>query len=373
MADIAKLKFSLTKFGAHKLVDLLKTYDKVQVLSHLDDTPGDKIDPPSARAILSVDSKGVVPALWNKARTLGNDATKTLVFLGLVFSHHRLIDAMKAGRTARFKGVIKRGAVVDDKEFTNFKRELIDMGYGTKGTPQQVLYDIESVFVPADVHPLALDLLTRKIKTAGWNGVGSPVDALIAEGFHESLAISADQFRSWLTTGSLYATPADIEDAGYFADATEDEGPQTPFAFKPGHIPKKTGKVKVAAPAEDTTADLLHNQLQTALYNKLVAEYGKASVGSEQKTGHGTSIDLVVKTTKFCWFYEIKVAETVKACIRQAIPQLLEYAYWRKDNDFVDRLIIASKFELTKDAEDFLNLLSTRFKLPFYYEQIILP
>lgn len=372
MADIAKLKFSLTKFGVHKLVDLLKKYDKDLVFAHLGDTIGDKIDPPSARAILSVDSKGTVPALWNTAKTLGDEAIKTLVFLGLVFGHHRLIGAMKAGRTKRFKGVIKRGAVVDGKEFTNFKRELLDMGYGSLGTSQQVSYDVQSVFAPANVHPLALDLLTRKLKGAGWNGVGSPIDALVAADFHHSLAISADQFRSWLSTGSLQATAAEIEDAGYFADAADDEGQQAPFKFKPGHSPKKTGTVAVAAPATGTKADLLHNKLQTVLFDKLAVEHGKACVGTEQQTGHGTSIDLVVKTATLCWFYEIKVADTVKACIRQAIPQLLEYAYWRKDNKVADRLIIASKFELTKDAKDFLELLNVRFALPFDYEQIVI-
>lgn len=372
MADIAKLKFSLTKFGVHKLVDLLKKYDKDLVFAHLGDTIGDKIDPPSARAILSVDSKGTVPALWNTAKTLGDEAIKTLVFLGLVFGHHRLIGAMKAGRTKRFKGVIKRGAVVDGKEFTNFKRELLDMGYGSLGTSQQVSYDVQSVFAPANVHPLALDLLTRKLKGAGWNGVGSPIDALVAADFHHSLAISADQFRSWLSTGSLQATAAEIEDAGYFADAADDEGQQAPFKFKPGHSPKKTGTVAVAAPATGTKADLRHNKLQTVLFDKLAVEHGKACVGTEQQTGHGTSIDLVVKTATLCWFYEIKVADTVKACIRQAIPQLLEYAYWRKDNKVADRLIIASKFELTKDAKDFLELLNVRFALPFDYEQIVI-
>jgi hypothetical protein len=372
MADIAKLKFSLTKFGAHKLVDLLKTYDKDQVLAHLGDTPGDKIDAPSARAILSADPKGTVPALWNNARALGNDAIKTLVFLGLVFSHHRLIGAMQAGRKGRFKGVIKRGAVVDAKEFTNFKRELIDMGYGSLGTPKQVSYNIEPLFAPANVHPLALDLLTRKLKLAGWAGVGSPIDALVAADFHESLAISADQFRNWLSTGSLRATARTLEDSEYFADAAEDEGQQVPFRFKPGHTPKKTGLVAVAAPVQSSQADLLHNMLQTALFDQLAAEHGRECVGTEQQTGHGTSIDLVVKTKTFCWFYEIKVADTVKACIRQAIPQLLEYAYWRKDSNVAERLIIASQFKLTKDAKEFIDLLNKRFALPFYYVQIVI-
>jgi hypothetical protein len=116
---------------------------------------------------------------------------------------------------------------------------------------------------------------------------------------------------------------------------------------------------------------LLHNALQTALYDKLAALHGPTSVGTEVPTGYGTSIDLVLKVSGSCAFYEIKVAPTIKASIRQAIPQLLEYAYWRKDSKVADKLVIASKFKVTKEATDFIKLLRHRFALPPYYEQIL--
>jgi len=42
----------------------------------------------------------------------------------------------------------------------------------------------------------------------------------------------------------------------------------------------------------------------------------------------------------------------------------------RKDPHVADRLYIASKFAITKDATAFIELLRKRFNLPLYYEQI---
>jgi hypothetical protein len=109
--------------------------------------------------------------------------------------------------------------------------------------------------------------------------------------------------------------------------------------------------------------------MQNSLFAKLEAEHGKGCVGAEVSTGAGTAIDIVVKTAKFCWFYEIKTAMTVKACIRQATPQLLEYAYWHGTADRADRLIIVGPRPITKQAKKYLDFLRDTFKLELYYEQ----
>lgn len=80
----------------------------------------------------------------------------------------------------------------------------------------------------------------------------------------------------------------------------------------------------------------------------------------------------MVKTKSFLWFYEIKVAPSLKACVRQAIPQLLEYAYWRQNKIVVGRLYVAAHFKPTKEVTDYLELLRTRFSVPIYYEQIVI-
>ena len=53
-------------------------------------------------------------------------------------------------------------------------------------------------------------------------------------------------------------------------------------------------------------------------------------MGEEIFNGVGGSIDIVLKRPDGFWFYEIKTAKTARACIREALGQLLEYSYWPK-------------------------------------------
>ena len=107
--------------------------------------------------------------------------------------------------------------------------------------------------------------------------------------------------------------------------------------------------------------------MQTMLYEKLVRQYGAEHVGTEVASGAGTSIDLVVKNNALCIFYEIKTADTVKGCIRQGLPQLLEYAYWHGEIGSADRLVIVGPVEITRDAQRYIEFLREQFNLPIEY------
>ena len=372
MLDTKRLAVSLTKHGAHKTALLLAKFDKDDILDRLGgDQPGINIEAAQAKKNLSVDAKGVVPEVWNKARALGSEAIGALTLIGIIFSHHQLMETMRTARTTPFRGVVHKGKGADGKAFTNFAHTIEELHYSTSHDQFKVAFNLSKLFEIPGLNKLALELIGLKFPSAGWDGKTDLIDELVNGKFNEVLSISPEQFRNWLTTGDIDAIGDTLEDEKFFLD-TEDAAAQAPFVFAPGHAPKKTGVVPVAPAKTGGMAQLLHNELQTALYNSLVKKYGKDAVGTELPTGSGTAIDVVVKTAKECWFYEIKVAKSVKAVIRQAIPQLLEYAYWRKDNKVADRLIIASKFKLTTDAKEFLDLLSTRFKLPLYYEQIVL-
>jgi hypothetical protein len=371
MIDLSRLRTSLTKHGAHKLAKLLELYPAPEIHKHLwGHVDGVNIESVQAHKNLSVDRAGNVPEVWSKAKAAGSETIGALVLLAIIFSHYDLMEALRHARTSPFRGTIERDVQIDGKAFTNTAHIFESLGYSVSHTKTQVSYNLSRLFEIPGLHKLTVELLGLKFKTAGWNGKTNLIDEVIDRGLNEVLSITPDQFRNWLTTGDIDALGDTLEDQSYFLDADGDAGPAAPFNFTPGHNPKKTGKVAVTAPAAGTMAQLLHNELQNTLYRTLCEKYGKDCVRTELPTGHGTSIDVVVKTAKFCWFYEIKVAKTVKACIRQAIPQLLEYAYWRDDTDVADRLYIASKFKLTKDATAFLELLRTRFNLPLHYEQI---
>jgi len=370
MLNLNKLRVSLTKHGAHKIAILLKKYDKDTILDQLQGVePGINISTSQAKKNLSVTGAGEVPEVWNKARVAGSESIEGLVFFGVILSHHRLIEAMRAGRAAPLRGQIKCGEVLSGKEFTNFACIIEELGYSVSHAPDHVSYNLERLFEIPGLNSLVLELSAIKLKVAGWDGEKSLIEEILDSKINEVFSVSAEQFENWLVAGRLAAV-GELEDEEFFLDATGDTGAGNVFAFKAGHAAKKTGTVDVTAATNGGKAHLLHNELQTALYNTLAKQHGEDCVGTELDSGSGTSIDLVVKTATFCWFYEIKVARSLKACFRQSIPQLLEYAYWREDTAVADRLYIAATFKLTLDAAAFLDLLRTRFCLPVYYHQI---
>lgn len=58
----------------------------------------------------------------------------------------------------------------------------------------------------------------------------------------------------------------------------------------------------------------------------LCEKYGYENVSFEHRIG-GKKIDIVLRDNNSFVFYEIKSNNSAKACIRDAIGQLLEYAY----------------------------------------------
>jgi hypothetical protein len=369
MINVGALNVSLTKHGAHKVATLLRKYDKDQVLGHLEGSePGVNIESAQAKKTLAANSAGKVPDFWNDARARGSEAIDALVLLAIIVSHHRLIAAMQGAMDkGLFSGRINRGAYLDGKAFTNFAHIIEELAYSTEHSPDHISFDLRKFFRIAGLNTLAAKLLQVKLKTAGWDGTTPIEDAAVDIGLHRALSVSEPEFRGWLATGAVDLGERSEDDAFFFN--AEDDGKLGAFKFTPGHNPKKTGTTPIAPSAKGATATLFHNRMQNSLFAKLEAEYGKGCVGTEVSTGAGTAIDIVVKTAKFCWFYEIKTAMTVKGCIRQAIPQLLEYAYWHGTADRVDRLVIVGPRPITKQAEKYLTLLRDTFRLKLYYEQ----
>lgn len=140
------------------------------------------------------------------------------------------------------------------------------------------------------------------------------------------------------------------------------------FTFKPGCTLKP--EATTAQSAKTTKAvTLRHNALQSALHKALSAQYGPKNVGTENDTGRGSRIDLVVRDGTRHIYYEIKPYPSIIACIREALGQLLEYSYWPGGNP-ADRAVIVSENPLTPDAASYLKTLRTKFSLPVYYQRL---
>lgn len=70
--------------------------------------------------------------------------------------------------------------------------------------------------------------------------------------------------------------------------------PKSGFAFKDGYSKKATA-AKASFAEQELDLDLRHNVLQEVLYRRLVSQYGKDNVRTEQPSGVGTLIDIVVR------------------------------------------------------------------------------
>lgn len=141
---------------------------------------------------------------------------------------------------------------------------------------------------------------------------------------------------------------------------------KTDFVFAPGGVRKK-GKATVTYREQVKEIDLVHNQIQDVLYELLAKKHGKDSVSCELNTGHGTKIDIAVKAGGSHIFYELKTANTSKECIREALSQLLEYAYY-PSNDRASRLVVVAPVNLSQDSRSYLGKLRKLFNIPIFYQ-----
>ncbi len=117
---------------------------------------------------------------------------------------------------------------------------------------------------------------------------------------------------------------------------------------------------------------LRHNLMQAVLTRRLIAQFGAANVADEHASGSGTKIDVVLRrAADEFWYYEIKTAHSPRACLREAIGQIMEYAYWPGAQE-ASRLIICGEAALDEEGVTYLRHLNERFRLPFAYEQIVL-
>ncbi|BCG92585.1 hypothetical protein [Mesorhizobium sp. 131-2-1] len=364
MTDLTRLSVSLTKHGAHKVRSLLEKFPVDDVLKNTwDKHSGIRIDRAQARKILSAFAGDKLPGIWAEAKRRGSDTLRHLVFLGIAFSHHTLIDALVNGGTADGKGTILRAALGGGKAFTNFKNDLEELGLATAAQVNSVAYDLRGLLANPQLGDLAAQLFSIKLSEAGWNGSPSLIDECVRFNFHKVLSCSEADFRRWLTiSGKVVPQDDELPDT---KDANEEA--ISPFRFHAGHTDRKTGTIARRS-TRAASARLLHNEIQSVLYAVLVAAHGKANVGTELSTGSSTTIDLVVKVGVTYEFYEIKTSPSIKKCLRQALSQLIEYTYWPSAAR-ATKMVVASEASITRDGELYLKHLRS-IGIPVYYRQV---
>ena len=142
------------------------------------------------------------------------------------------------------------------------------------------------------------------------------------------------------------------------------------FQFRPGFSEKKSSTIASRVP-RDLNVVLRHNEIQRSLYQILTNKFGRDNVATEQDTGIGTFIDAAVRHPDgTLWIYEIKTGYSPRACIREAIGQLLEYTNWPGGPE-ATQLIVIGERPLDDEGGRYLQRLRDRYALPISYEQVI--
>lgn len=144
-----------------------------------------------------------------------------------------------------------------------------------------------------------------------------------------------------------------------------DENEEFNFEVK---TPKLPTKRDYSIEERSINLNIRHTLIQEELLKKLKEEYGSSNVSPEHPIG-SKKIDVVVKNGNEVIFYEIKVSGSAKACIRDAIGQLMEYAYW-PDRRNANLLVVVGEEAIDDRTAKYLKYLNNTFGLPIQYEQI---
>jgi hypothetical protein len=367
MTDLSRLKVSLTKHNAHKVAQLLKEYEAADVFDKLDEVHAEAAQ---ARKNLSTLPGDTLPPVWGKVKALGDDAIDALVLIAIIFSHTDLIGAMKvASRRRGFTGRIERGVQLNGKAYTNFVRVIDQLGYATRLEYAGVTFSLKGMFEIPGLAPLVRELLELKLLEAKWDHANTVAEECVAQGFERVFGVSADELKIWLNTDAQPASAGSAmlpKDEEFFQEEAEGSPPQ-PFTFKPGHQDRDVDPVTRAA-SNRSTANRLHNDIQNKLFAHLKGIVGAKNVGTEMDTGSGTSVDVATQVNGRITFYEIKTGRSVRSSIRQALPQLLEYAYWPDEHRAHD-LVIVSHLPETEAATKYISFLKAQFNIPISYRQ----
>lgn len=119
-----------------------------------------------------------------------------------------------------------------------------------------------------------------------------------------------------------------------------------------------------AVAAVDCTPE--HARMQARLMQELQAEYPKATVVREQDF-----IDVSVRTDSDLLLFEIKSDLEPRAVIRQALGQILEYAFHpSRAHDLPVKLVIVGRRALSAEDTHYLARLQTDFSLPIEYRTV---
>lgn len=126
---------------------------------------------------------------------------------------------------------------------------------------------------------------------------------------------------------------------------------------------------------------VVHEQLKKKLIKKIQANNAildsknpidENSLSPENPVNVINYIDLAAKTKKGeVIFFEIKTATEARLCIRQALGQLMEYAFFPyKNTEHAQKLVVVGSGDKTSEIKEYLQKLKGQFQIPIDYLQV---
>lgn len=112
-----------------------------------------------------------------------------------------------------------------------------------------------------------------------------------------------------------------------------------------------------------TDVDPIEARMENELRGILERHYGEQAVKAQENF-----VDLRVRRGRADILIELKSATDARGGIRQAIGQLLDYAFY-ENGGAKCRLVVVAQGTLTSSAERFIQTLQSRFRMPIEYRQ----
>jgi hypothetical protein len=125
----------------------------------------------------------------------------------------------------------------------------------------------------------------------------------------------------------------------------------------------KSEDKRTRSATEGTSYDPKHDRLQRLVYDYLVDLNGIKNVNYEKNFVDLTLIEALGKT-----FFEIKMENSVKKCIRAAIGQLIEYSNYYNASKAVKLVLVSDAIPELADKE-YIRHLRKLYNIPFYYSR----
>lgn len=108
-----------------------------------------------------------------------------------------------------------------------------------------------------------------------------------------------------------------------------------------------------------------HSMIQEKLISKLKFQFGSNNVVAENYIGLNR-IDVVAKNNQEYYFYEVKVANSARDCIRDAFGQLLDYCFYPNTQN-ASKIFVVGEYELDSATEEYLDFINKKFNIPIGY------